>query len=1696
MKRAISILIVAMLVLSCMPTMALADSNVKAEYTYYVISPEQMDDMGGWKFEQGDVSASFRSQVMMDKGDGEQEAKVNIVLPHDGDYRIFVHTRDYDTQTGTRTSLLSVDGFELGLFGNHRKHGYEWQAFDATGMSAGEQTMTFSDGNKNARFDMVFVTDDPEFVPENTTEALNRYENTLLFDASEINVIESDPMLGRPQAEIAVKLNGKWMEFDVNPVIMNDRTLVPFRAIFEALGCAVSWDDENQTAIGTRNGLKIELPIGKNVAYVSGNAKELDQPAVLINERTLVPLRFVSEALGANVNWVDETQSVIIRANIPPEAAFLTIQSFHDVGTWIVEENGAGAFNEQAMRGVFPSTGGNTAADADASDTKPAVANFTLATGGTYRVWARSKDFDVQQGTRFFQIGFNDMPMMEHKYGTHGFAGYAWATGGTVELPAGQNTLYLYDTSGYYARCDAIFITKDLDFEPLDSYELMEKIALPPNAASSRTPLFPNYAKEQNVPTESVTIENENTKVVFYKVPTSKGQVVQNEIYSKKNGEWIKTNNREEPHGYMVLYAGEASATTSMDVYGLKSKNVTADGEVFGGLTYNSYAGGLGEWMIPTDVSVAGNVATLTFPDSQNGKLTVTWTLDAQAQPLVAMQMTFAKDGYYSFAGFEGGELLAKNVEYICAPFRLQYKRIPEAIELYNEQYLFTPMGTYSLPENNSYSQYPITKGVVAESTDIPLRWVNKDNFRLGIAVKSQNNLCQGGIFDPVIGTKESMHRAGDTYTMRYRVVSSVGSWFENYEKVITNLFEVTDYRKNWNNNLNAAIFNTRDLMMDDVYSGWSEADKSHWNMEGQWATSASNPMQALQEYLLTEDEEILTKRAIPTIANYLTRKSIHFNSHGIKVETSGWNKKYTPDPIGEPISGFNANVVGGMYEMSRGGIPFLQKYAVEKGMADVDNSYGSVAPFSNDLNLYKYTGDKKYLDSAIQKADAYLADVVYAESTEIPDWQSFIYISYYPNLASLIDIYEVTKDKKYLDAAENVAQWMTTGLWVPGVTTEQRTEKVTVNDLDFIRNYGAYDEDNISFWWMGEKQFRIGRTNNILDFNANNENITSRTREMDGWIASRVGLGVEQASTFMPSRNIVMESFVGDFMKLAGYTDNDFYATIARNAIVGRFNGYEGYYRSGFTTYEQETDYARQGPDYNLIYWHHIPPFLAMLEDFLIGQTFAWSDGKIEFPSLRQQGYAYFNSNQYGHAPGKFFDESDMWLWLDEEIMTSDSIQIDWLAARKNGVLGLALMNEDDVATTTEIILGKAVSGSANYNGTATLYDETGKIGTTEVVNGKFTVTIPAKSLQAVVITVDGVKEPQFATMDYEVADSEIGATVSEHKNGKGYTLQVSPQNYYAYVYVTDMPQNVQKLEMSYKVGKENKTVSTDVYPYEFIIEVDDVNADFNYSLTVTDKAGNKLDYGKGVLMTAQKSAEKGIIFGESSSEVDDETTEAVSFPPFVLEYLNQGTNDSGIRFVVALSSLPFEPNAQNVRNLPVSGKVIDGRGKEVEFTSKIIGYEPRDDKNCTLIMANTDALEDYKGTSFVDFKYEWQITVSPLNTNGDFETAKDLKFEPFALQYVNQGSTDTTIRFVVNESTLPFTPTKTNVNGLVVKGKVVEEGGKSVDFETVLTGYEARDGGLCTLVMKPVPAISEYKGVTVAKVPYTWEVTVYPVE
>lgn len=131
---------------------------------------------------------------------------------------------------------------------------------------------------------------------------------------------------GFAQATPQVVLDGQTLSFDVQPVMENDRTLVPLRAIFEALGADVQWDNRTQTVTATKDGTEVKLVIGGH-AYKNGATVALDVPAKLVNDRTMVPLRFVSEALGAAVNWYGATETIYIAS---PGA--LTTVHYIDVG--------------------------------------------------------------------------------------------------------------------------------------------------------------------------------------------------------------------------------------------------------------------------------------------------------------------------------------------------------------------------------------------------------------------------------------------------------------------------------------------------------------------------------------------------------------------------------------------------------------------------------------------------------------------------------------------------------------------------------------------------------------------------------------------------------------------------------------------------------------------------------------------------------------------------------------------------------------------------------------------------------------------------------------------------------------------------------------------------------------------------------------------------------------------------------------------------------------------------------------------------------------------------------------------------------------------------------------------------------------------------------------------------------------------
>ncbi len=109
-------------------------------------------------------------------------------------------------------------------------------------------------------------------------------------------------------------VNREPFELDAAPIARNWRTMLPIRFVAEALGATVDWDADNQRVTITKGDLIIEIYIGSDVAYVNGQPVQLDSPAFAENNRTYLPLRFVAETLGALVEWDQATRTVTITA--------------------------------------------------------------------------------------------------------------------------------------------------------------------------------------------------------------------------------------------------------------------------------------------------------------------------------------------------------------------------------------------------------------------------------------------------------------------------------------------------------------------------------------------------------------------------------------------------------------------------------------------------------------------------------------------------------------------------------------------------------------------------------------------------------------------------------------------------------------------------------------------------------------------------------------------------------------------------------------------------------------------------------------------------------------------------------------------------------------------------------------------------------------------------------------------------------------------------------------------------------------------------------------------------------------------------------------------------------------------------------------------------------------------------------------
>ncbi|MEG6570640.1 copper amine oxidase N-terminal domain-containing protein [Thermoanaerobacterium thermosaccharolyticum] len=109
-----------------------------------------------------------------------------------------------------------------------------------------------------------------------------------------------------------MKANGREIKFDIPSVVKSGTTLIPVRAVVESLGANVNWDAATNTVTITKGDTTIVFDLNSSKVYVNGSEVTLSMPAMEISNRTFVPIRFIAETLGVNINYDDKTGNVDI----------------------------------------------------------------------------------------------------------------------------------------------------------------------------------------------------------------------------------------------------------------------------------------------------------------------------------------------------------------------------------------------------------------------------------------------------------------------------------------------------------------------------------------------------------------------------------------------------------------------------------------------------------------------------------------------------------------------------------------------------------------------------------------------------------------------------------------------------------------------------------------------------------------------------------------------------------------------------------------------------------------------------------------------------------------------------------------------------------------------------------------------------------------------------------------------------------------------------------------------------------------------------------------------------------------------------------------------------------------------------------------------------------------------------------------
>lgn len=798
----------------------------------------------------------------------------------------------------------------------------------------------------------------------------------------------------------------------------------------------------------------------------------------------------------------------------------------------------------------------------------------------------------------------------------------------------------------------------------------------------------------------------------------------------------------------------------------------------------------------------AGAVIHFTFEETERFALAATVTLpdgDA-AEPELTFTLTPKVAGWFSVAYLGAPQVARDDADEFWQPFIWQEKRFPE-------QSILTPAFECPFPAT-FVRQGDALVSVVVDSREFPFNPLPLlDNSRFGVALRNRAGAAQPMVFAPILGGIGSKRGPGEALTFTLRLYAGRGEATMAFEDIARRLYRFHDYRSNAIGTLNETLDNMIDYGMSDYSWFIDELKGCAYSTDVPGAVKNVSSLNPLNLALVADDEAIFRRRAYPITEYLLSREKFLFSlDPKQKIQSPSRLLKGPAAPVSE---------LSALYGITRGASPVFRMYAEQLLSENRTLNLDDVSPgdsWQNNLRVYQATGGTTYLVKARAGADAHLAERMVRGADDFNDGGFFFWTAFTPQWIDLLELYEATRDARYLDAARLGARRYAMFTWM---APEIPDETVTVNPGG---NAPVY-------WYLKRK----GHTP-----------MHAPEEQVPAWRLSEIGLTPESSGTMSGHRAIFMANFAPWMLRIAALTGDTLLHDVARSAVIGRYRNFPGYHiNTARTTIYERADYPlrpHRELSVNSFHYNHIWPHMSILLDYLVTDAFARSHGEIDFPSRFIEGYAYLQSKFYGDRPGKFYGFSDATLWMPRRLIDTGNVELNTVSARGDGRLYVAFTNQSREAVSTEVrfnadVLPAAAQGSYR----AKVIADGEPVTDALMTDGRLPVSVSPMGITAVVI--EGIDvTPKFQQKLLAAARSQAWKkdyVESAWGDARAMILNFGPAAKTAYVYLQADDSTFSSVTLRYERGGRTVDLTDDGYPFEFTVPLPEAVTAFTFQLS-----------------------------------------------------------------------------------------------------------------------------------------------------------------------------------------------------------------------------------------------------------------------